>query len=213
MLVIRCSSRITYESEKLPFGDGKHYFYPEFQCEHIAKDSLCNKCCIKRETNIQESRFFDHGLITDNYTEKSHIFDSPWYHKMVKAYGIPNNEILEKAMEIQKKVRKGTSTVNDTEPKKRTTTKKPIVKKKSEETPIVTVVTELNDKMVETTDEPLDVSEVIQVTLRPFTHNGVKYWRDEHREKLYKNTNNKKGAYVGRWDSEVIQSIPDSDDD
>jgi hypothetical protein len=207
MITLRCCSRITYESEKLPFGDGKHYFYTEFQCEHIAEKNLCKKCYIKRDTNIQESRFFDHGLITDNYTEKSHIFDSPWYHKMVKAYGSPNKENLEKAMEKQKKVREGSTTVNESEPKKRTN-RKPIVKRKSEEIPIVT---ELNDKMVETTDEPLDVIEVIQVILRPFTHNGLKYWRDEHREKLYKNINGKKGDYVGRWDLEMIQSIPDSD--
>jgi hypothetical protein len=68
---------------------------------------------------------------------------------------------------------------------------------------------------VETTDTPMEVMEVIQVVLRPFTHNNVKYWRDSVREKLYRRTaDGKRGEYVGRWDSdalELVRDAPDSD--
>lgn len=213
---MQCHSRVTYEPEKLAFGDGKHYFYIEFQCERMGDNKVCNKCRVKKEINGKESKFVDHGLVDEGYTEKSHIFDSPWYHKSVKAYGIPAKENLEKAMEAQKKVRakKEGGGKGGVKPKVKRTYKKAASGSGTKTTTDTTeVVTSLPDKMVESMDEPLEVCETIQVVLTPFTHDGVKYWRDEHREKLYKDIEGKKGDYVGRWDSETIQDIPDSDDD
>jgi hypothetical protein len=69
--------------------------------------------------------------------------------------------------------------------------------------------------VVETSDTPMEVMEVIQVVLRPFTHNNVKYWRDGAREKLYRRTiDGKRGEYIGRWDAdaeEIVRDAPDSD--
>lgn len=69
--------------------------------------------------------------------------------------------------------------------------------------------------LVETTDTPMEVAEVIEVILKQFTHNNVKYWRDGAREKLYRRTaDGKRGEYVGRWDAdaeEIIRDAPDSD--
>lgn len=70
-------------------------------------------------------------------------------------------------------------------------------------------------QLVETTDTPMEVAEVIEVILKPFTHNNVKYWRDGAREKLYRRTTDgKRGEYVGRWDAdaeEIVRDAPDSD--
>ena len=103
-----CKSRITYESNKLLFGDNKHYFYQEFRCQTLVLDGVCAKCSVKTDTKVQESRSFDHGLIDENLTEKSHIFDGPWYLKYVRTYGEPSKEYIEVAMEAQKKARGST---------------------------------------------------------------------------------------------------------
>lgn len=70
---------------------------------------------------------------------------------------------------------------------------------------------------VETTDDPIQVSDVIRVVLRPFTYNSVRYWRDSERDKVYKRTpEGKRGAYIGRWDSdaqEINKDSPDSDEE
>lgn len=70
---------------------------------------------------------------------------------------------------------------------------------------------------VETMDEPIPVSDVIQIILRPFSHNNVRYWRDGERDKVYKRmTDGKRGPYVGRWCSQtqsIVSDAPDSDQD
>jgi hypothetical protein len=80
---------------------------------------------------------------------------------------------------------------------------------------VITQVPAQAGLQVETTDTPMEVSEVIEVILKPFTHNNVKYWRDGAREKLYRRTaDGKRGEYVGRWDAdaeEIVRDAPDSD--
>jgi len=54
------------------------------------------------------------------------------------------------------------------------------------------------------------------VTLTPFEHSGVSYYRDGAKHKLYKCVNKKVGSYVGRYDAEreeIRTDIPDSDDE
>lgn len=73
------------------------------------------------------------------------------------------------------------------------------------------------DAPVETMDDPIPVSDIIQVILRPFSHNNVRYWRDGERDKVYKRTaDGKRGPYVGRWCSQtqtIVSDAPDSDQD
>ena len=187
-----CLNRVTSAELKLPFPDKKHYFYTESACGNAADTDLCKRC-IKKPS--------EHGLVSGPYMPKSHIFDSPWYLNAVKAYGIPDKDILEKAMDAQKKARGG----------KRVT----IVKKG---TAVIEPDTSAKvlplDKMVESMDEPIQVESVLRVTLRPFTHNGVSYVRDSDREKIYKRLSNGKIEYIGRWDGESIhKDILDSDID
>jgi hypothetical protein len=211
-----CISRITSEDLKLPFGDEKHWFYLESACGDGCEDRVCSKCLVKAKTNVQGSRKFDHGYVDGPYTAGTHIFDSPWYHKALKSYGAPREEVLQKAMETQKKARGGKKI---TEPKETTPkTPKPRAprKLKTVETPVETPVETVPETAThaETMDEPISVSEVIKVILKPFTHKSVDYWRDYETEKLYKRLAKGKGPYVGRWDSELEQintEAPDSD--
>ena len=70
---------------------------------------------------------------------------------------------------------------------------------------------------VETMDDPIPVSDIIRVVLRPFNHGAGKYWRDGERDKVYKRTaDGKRGPYVGRWCSQtqsIVADAPDSDQD
>lgn len=187
-----CINRVTNSELKLPFSDRKHFFYTESACGNAAEMDLCVRCSKKPS---------EHGLVSGPYVVKSHIFDSPWYHKSVKAYGTPNKDILEKAMEAQKKARSG---------------KRVSVVKKG--TAVIEPDTSAKvlplDKMVESMDEPIQVDSVIRVILRPFMHNNVSYWRDSDREKIYKRLSNDKLDYIGRWDGEGLRrDIHDSDND
>jgi len=212
----QCISRVTSEADKVPFGDGKHFFYLEKRCKREGMaDGFCDTCSSKKAKLI-------HGKVDEPITEKSHIFDGSWYINAVRTYGEPVADILEKAMEAQKKARGGKS-ISVAAPKE---TKAPIApaektkrgRPKKGAVPIAIAIADVEviqtipaESMVETMDEPLEVKDVITVVLRPFTHGSSTYWRDEDREKLYKNTGGKKGAYVGRWDSDKICSVPDSD--
>lgn len=102
-----CLARITDEVLRLPFEDGKHYFYMENVCGNGCDNDICDKCISKSNTNVQGSRRFDHGLVNGSYSPITHIFDSPWYLSKVSTYGKPLKEVLEQAMEAQKKARAG----------------------------------------------------------------------------------------------------------
>lgn len=93
----------------------------------------------------------------------------------------------------------------------------PVVAADSMPTALVPIQQVPQDAPVETMDEPISVSEVIQVILRPFSHGAGKYWRDGERDKVYKRTaDGKRGPYVGRWCSQtqsIVGDAPDSDQD
>ena len=236
-----CLARITEEALKLPFGDGKHYFYMENVCGNGCDTDLCNKCISKSTTNVQGSRKIDHGLVNGAYSSVTHIFDSPWYMKKVGTYGQPSKEVLEQAMEAQKKARAGkkvsamqssssssslsSASVCTSVPS--TPTKKAAPRKKAAApvTPVASsnVVEQLNHpviqkvssdaKQIESTDEPLCLMGVTRVVIRPFTHNDVTYWRDSEREKIYRRMKDgRRGEYLGRWNSRLEQIVKDAPD-
>jgi len=161
-----CLSRKTCAENKLPFPDKKHYFYTESVCGNASDGTLC-KTCLKKPS--------EHGLVSEEYMAKSHIFDSPWYHKSIKAYGIPDKLSLEKAYMAQKKAR-GTKTVE-------------------------TYVLPL-DKMVESMDEPIHVESVIRISLRLINYKDTSYWLDEE-NKIYKRVDGKM-KIIGTWDGTNI---------
>lgn len=210
-----CQSRITSILSKLPFGDGKHYFYMENVCGNGCEGSICVKCSVKKEKALQTSRTFDHGLITEAYKEKSHLFDTPWYHKHLKAYGEPLEENLIKARAAQENAKTGTFTPVQ-KPIEDATVKK--IKKLKKPTPKPTIVTTIPEPClvpVETMDEPLSVKDIVEVILRPKTIGDTKVWLDAMRGKVYQYLENgKRGNYLGRWNNEthtICGDAPDSD--
>jgi hypothetical protein len=112
-----CKKRITNKELLVRFADNKHRFYLESVCGNSVKEgNLCNYCLsLTTQTKTQDVTTFPHGLVTGKYTDESHIYDSPWYHKKVGTYGPPTKECLELAMEAQKKARAGirTKTIKD----------------------------------------------------------------------------------------------------
>jgi hypothetical protein len=234
-----CQKRITNQELLVRFGDGKHRFYLESVCgARVVEGELCDYCRnVQPQTRTQDVGTFAHGLVNGEYTKESHIYDSPWYHKKVKAYGSPTAEGIELAMEAQKRARAGQKTkklgdliqapdATVAQPKQETKKQSPRTKKESKQTtPVPNVVEQLavqskepivtqipnNSALVESMDTPLEVQEVIHVVLRPFTHNHTKFWRDCMNEKIYRRTKTGgRGECIGIWDGEEIQDA-DSD--
>jgi hypothetical protein len=107
-----CQKRVTSIELKLRFGDGKHRFYLESVCASPAREGkLCDACrMLQVQTKTQDVRTFPHGFVLGEYPDESHIFDGPWYHSKVEAYGSPSATDVAMAMEAQRKARKGVPT-------------------------------------------------------------------------------------------------------
>lgn len=153
----QCKARVTYESEKLYFGDKKHYFYPEYQCQNSVDDGnpLC-KLCRKKSTTTktQEARCFDHGFIDGPFTEKSHIYGSPWYKKNVERYGEPKDA-------IDLVLRDNKEDMNSTDPpKKRRIIKKKIIRLGLATPQIVNTIDYKDVVAWEVNEDPLPVTNV-----------------------------------------------------
>ena len=181
---MNCQGRITRDETKLQFGDGKHHFYIEERCDLPAIGTLCPRCDKsekngKKELKYQANRRFDHGLVSEKYTDTSHLFDSPWYHQKRKVYGEPSKETLAIAMRAKMKA------VGDSSVSSRNTPKK-ILKK----APIPSVI----PTCCETTDEPLAVREVERIVFVPFEQDGKSFWKCG--EKIYENVNGVPVAFI-----------------
>jgi hypothetical protein len=65
---------------------------------------------IQVQTKTQDVKTFPHGFVLGEYSEETHIFDSPWYHSKLEAYGRPSDVDVAMAMEAQRRARKGVPT-------------------------------------------------------------------------------------------------------
>jgi hypothetical protein len=222
-----CLARLVCSDYKLPFGDGKHYFYLESACGAGCEETICDKCVKKISGPGRDTLW--HGLVNEAYTKKSHIFDSPWYHSKVGTYGQPTREILEQAMQAQMKARQGKhvsiSTAITNKPEKshdppavvspgQTHVMPPVKKGPTKNKQKISVAEQLVEstitaipiavKYVENEDELLEVSEIRKINLVVFTHNGRDYWRDKDGESVWEKTQKgQRGAFIGTWKKEV----------
>ena len=256
-----CIARITDDAYTQKFGNGRNNFYIELRCHGTCVRGLdvCLRCAEKSDTcKNQMSRKFPHGKVNEPIPEASHIFGGTWYEAHVEKYGRPSEDVLQFALEHQRKARDGfpTPLVLATAPsatakapsKKRSkklkipkaeeeeqktdesSKKKPARKKRSNTTPVnpyssliqannapvhkeVTIPTHLETNLEQFDTEGFRIQ---YVTLQPFEHGGVSYYRDGAKHKLYQCTNKKVGSYVGRYDAEreeIRADIPDSDEE
>jgi hypothetical protein len=102
---------------------------------------------------------------------------------------------------------------------------KKVIKVKSSipvlETPVAeviaaTTVTLVKPTMVESTEAPLVVDDIITVKVKKIRHQGKDYYFDGNSGKLYSATKNGVGKYAGRYDEEadsINTSYPDSDEE
>jgi hypothetical protein len=238
----QCKGRYTKEKKyiKLPV---QYAYFREKRCENESlRDELCEVCLEKKKTPFssanQQSLY--HGKVDEPYFENSWIFGSPRYLRIIQ---IPGNTLSAQeqtqAELAQRIARKGVemkvvpATTTTAGPKKGRPKKTavapapaaapaaaptaPVVpvgpkkvkaQKKVEETPVVVIA-------AESAEEPLEAVEVIKIQLRAREINGVCYWYDSSKDKVYeKKTDGAIGNYVGRYDSSadaLCTSFPDSD--
>lgn len=102
-----CISRVTSEKHRLPFGDGKHFFYAESACGRACEGELCHECSRKAKTNVQGSRAFDHGRIGQLIPKLSHIYGGPWYLAHLASYKEPSDSTIQEAQRAQEMASKG----------------------------------------------------------------------------------------------------------
>ena len=239
----QCKGRYTKEKKyiKLPV---QYAYFREKRCENEAvRDELCEVCLKKKKTPFssanQQSLY--HGKVDEPYFENSWIFGSPRYLRISQ---IPGNTLTAQeqtqAEMAQRIARKGvemkvvpTATATAAAAPKKGRPKKtavapapapteaapapPVVlqgpkkvktQKKVEEPPVVVIA-------AESVKEPLEAVEVIKIQLRAREINGISYWYDSSKDKVYeKKKDNTIGNYVGRYDSSadaICTSFPDSD--
>jgi hypothetical protein len=104
-----CISRYTDDTYTQQFGNGRNKFYIEFRCNMPCAKGLdvCSKCTEKSITGIQTSRKYNHGKINEPIPEDSHIYGGKWYKQAVKKYGESTSDVIEFALQYQKKAREG----------------------------------------------------------------------------------------------------------
>lgn len=208
-----CKKRITNQDLLVRFGDGRHRFYLESVCGNPADSDLCNYCAnLHSQLKTQDVKTFPHGLVTEEYPIESHIFDSSWYHSKVKAYGEPSKEDVALAMDAQLRARTGkkTKSIKDLlaflaekeseesiEKVKKSETEsaseKKVRKKRIEKAPIEKEVkSEIKPKIVkfiETTDDPIEIQEVSQYSLKKIILNKDIFWLDSETRRIYERIN------------------------
>jgi hypothetical protein len=204
-----CISRITSEKLRLPFGDGKHYFYAESACGKACEGEICPECTIKSKTNIQGSRAFNHGHIGESIPKLSHIYGGPWYLAHVASYKEPIDTTIQEALRAQEMASKGlfvaplhstskmatnqSSITQEERPKKtkkvsskRNATPKPTSSVSNSPKNVLemlkdTVITDIPTHIhnIESMDSPIVIESVRKVRLRVGTIDSRPVWIDD----------------------------------
>jgi len=267
-----CISRITDDAYTQKFGNGRNNFYIELRCHGTCIRGLdvCLRCVEKSDTcKNQASRKFPHGNVNEPIPDKSHIFGGKWYEEHVRKYGTPSEDVLQFAIEHQRKARDGfpplppvvvetavavapskkilrvtratkeeveqwnreeeekKESSSNEKPKRRIVRRSATVKEATTTNPYRSFV-ESHPPMIhqevtvpshlETTLEQFDAEgfRIEYVKLEPFVFQGITYYRDASKQKLYEHNARAIGNYVGRYDrerEEIRTDIPDSDDE
>ena len=103
----QCMNRLTSEKTIHFFGDGKHKFFLEQRCTDRRMDGkdICLECSKPNTSSKQYARTFPRGRINEPLPPTIHLFDSEWYHRSVKKWGEPSDDVIAKAYEFQRQAR------------------------------------------------------------------------------------------------------------
>ena len=234
-----CPDKLSFRLMK----DGKQKFtiFTEYRCPNpVEGTKICGECSTKLPMyKYQANQKCDHGFVGGPYPKDSKLYGSPYYLNCIKS-GCTISEIDEQrakeAMIIACSEMPKKTVVSDTAvatgvaapvtaPVKSEKKTKKVIKVKSSipvlETPVAeviaaTTVTLVKPTMVESTEAPLVVDDIITVKVKKIRHQGKDYYFDGNSGKLYSATKNGVGKYAGRYDEEadsINTSYPDSDEE
>jgi len=224
--------------------DGKQKFtiFTEYRCPNpVQGTKICGECSTKLPMyKYQANQKCDHGFVGGPYPKDSKLYGSPYYLNCIKN-GCTISEIDEQrakeaiikaGSEMPKKTIAATVAVDapvaaplamPTKPEKKT---KKVIKVKSSipvlEAPVTEAiatsptVTLVKPTMVESTEAPLVVEDIIRVKVKKIRHQAKDYYFDGNSGKIYSATKDGVGKYAGRYDEEaetINISYPDSDEE
>jgi hypothetical protein len=187
----------------------------------------------------QANQKCDHGFIGGPYPKDSKLYGSPYYLNCIKNGCTISEQDEQRAKEAMIKAgsempKKAAVTgdvplavaslvatpTSNTKPEKKPTKK--VIKVKSSipvlEAPVAATgaVTLTKPTMVESTEAPLVVEDIIRVKVKKIRHQGKDYYFDGNSAKLYHTNKNGVGKYAGRYNEEadtINTSYPDSDEE
>ena len=234
-----CPDKLSFRLMK----DGKQKFtiFTEYRCPNPVEGAkVCGECSTKLPMyKYQANQKCDHGFVGGPYPKDSKLYGSPYYLNCIKN-GCTISEvdeqrakeaIIKAGSEMPKKTVVSDTAVATgvaapvTAPVKSEKKTKKVIKVKSSipvlETPVAeviaaTTVTLVKPTMVESTEAPLVIEDIIRVKVKKIRHQGKDYYFDGNSGKLYSATKNGVGKYAGRYDEEadsINTSYPDSDEE
>lgn len=237
----QCIGRIAKVDGIYHFTNGKNRFYVEYRCPKtvVPHTQLCTRCTYRGKDKIQSSGKFDHGLITGSIPDHSHMYGGKYYEESVAKWKIsPDNLAI--AHEHQRIAREGLVLepmvplpmvplplvslpvvpivpVQEVEEKVSILAKpkvKPVKRKPKNEIVLPTPMTVVASHLEEKEEVDLDDYEFEYVSLKPFEHHDVSYFREPKKNKIFERKKDVIGPYIGRYDSytdTIRTDIPDSD--
>ena len=218
-------------------GKQKFTIFTEYRCPNQVEggSKVCEECSKKLPMyKYQANQKCDHGFVGGPYPKDSKLYGSPYYLKCIKdgcsiseaderrakeAMFNSGSEMPKKAADVSV-----SPTVTTTKTEKKTVKK--VIKVKSSipvlEAPIAQVNTTPSipiiskPTMVESTESPIIVEDIIYVKVKKIRHQGKDYYFDGNSGKLYSATTNGVGKYTGRYNDETATlntEYPDSDEE
>lgn len=234
-----CPDKVAFRL--LKNGKQKFTIFTEYRCPNqIERGSkVCEECSKKLPMyKYQANQKCDHGFIGGPYPKDSKLYGSPYYLKCIKD-GCTISEVDEQrakeamtnsGSEMPKKTATATLAGAVTVTKAEKKPAKKVIKVKSSipvlETPIaitdqhtspnILAVALVKPTMVESTETPIIVEDIIHVKVKKIRHQGKDYYFDGNSGKVYNATTNGVGKYAGRYNDETATlnvSYPDSDNE
>lgn len=220
--------------------DGKQKFtiFTEYRCPNPVEGAkICGECSTKLPMyKYQANQKCDHGFVGGPYPKDSKLYGSPYYLNCIKNGCTISEADEQRAKEAMNKAgsEMPKKTIADSilpesapmaVPKIPEKKIKKVIKVKSSipvlETPVaeiiaVSTVALTTPTMVESTEPPLVVEDIIRVKVKKIRHQGKDYYFDGNSGKLYGATKDGVGKYAGRYDEEtttINTSYPDSDEE